>query len=442
MIIPYPLKVSISLNLIFNLSLLVAISVVSAIITDKTLKKSFAGPVLQGLLFGGAAVIGILFPVVLSPGVIFDGRSVVLSLCGLFFGPLAGAIAAGMAMFTRILVGGDGTLMGILVILSAVCIGCLFHYRWGGFTNTKYWKLYLIGILVHVVMIALMFTLPWESAINSLRHISLPVLGFYPVATVVMGKILKDNFERIQIHEELLLQKEKAEQSNRLKDLFIANVSHEIRTPLNAIMGFSSIIEDEASDRFTPEELIYFQRINQSGQRLARTIDEILNYSRLLVKDLNLKVVSIDLPLLTEAIIEECSAAHPDHPAQIVFENSMGAFELDLDEFCIRNSISNLIDNALKYTESGTIYVKIYRDNPDRICLSVTDTGIGMSEEFLTKIFEPYSQEATGYTRRYEGVGLGLSIVKRLCKIMHAEITVESKKGIGSCFTIWLAHRA
>jgi signal transduction histidine kinase len=241
--------VSISLNLIFNLSLLVAISVISAIITDKTVGKNFPGQILQGLLFGAAAVIGILFPVVLSPGIIFDGRSVVLSLCGLFFGPLAVSITAVMAIFTRVLVGGAGTLMGILVILSALSIGLLFHYRWkGNFARINYWKLYLIGMLVHVIMIALMFTLPEERAINALRNISLPVLLFYPIATVIMGKILKDNFDRMLAHEELVLQKERAEQSSRLKDAFIASISHEIRTPLNAILGFVSIIEDEGRD--------------------------------------------------------------------------------------------------------------------------------------------------------------------------------------------------
>lgn len=430
---------SISLNLIFNLSLLVAISVISAIITDKTVGKNFPGPILQGLLFGAAAVVGILFPVVLSPGIIFDGRSVVLSLCGLFFGPLAVSITAIMAIFTRVLVGGAGTLMGILVILSALSIGLLFHYRWkGNFARINYWKLYLIGILVHVIMIVLMFTLPEKSAINALRNISLPVLLFYPIATVIMGKILKDNFDRMLAHKELLLQKEKAEQSNRLKDAFIANISHEIRTPLNAILGFVSIIEDEANDRFTADERIYFQRIDHSGQRLTRTVDEILNYSRLLVRDLNLNVVEINLSALIESLIEESKAAHPDHAARIIFENSLDAITLDLDEFCIRNSISNLLDNALKYTESGTIIVRLYRDNTGRICISISDTGIGMSEEFLNKIFEPYSQEATGFSRRYEGVGLGLSIVKRLCDIMKAEISVVSKKGEGSSFTICL----
>ncbi len=428
---------SISLNLFFNLSLLVAISVISAFITDKTRNRKLLYPVLQGLLFGATAMIGIHFPVVLSPGVIFDGRSVVLSICGLFFGPVSGAIAAAMAIIMRIALGGGGTMMGILVILSSVSIGVFFYYRWGkNQTKLNFLKLYMMGILVHVVMIGLMLTLPWEVAMNSLRKFSLPVLTLYPLATLIIGKILEDNFDRIRAHKELVLQKERAELSNSLKDIFIATISHEIRTPLNAILGFASIIEDEASDRFTEDEKVYFQRINQSGLRLTRTVDEILNYSRLLVKDLKLKLISIDIPLLTEKLIREGKFNHPNHPALVVFDNSAGAFTMDLDEFCLRTTLSQLLDNAFKYTESGTITVKIFHDKYGRICISISDMGIGISEEFMNKIFEPYSQEATGYTRRYEGIGLGLSIVKRLCEIMKAEISVESQKGIGSCFTV------
>lgn len=329
--------------------------------------------------------------------------------------------------------------MGVLVILSSLAIGVLFHKRWkGNLAWMTYWKLYFIGILVHVVMVALMFTLPHDNAINALRHISLPVLGFYPLATVVMGKILKDNFDRQQAHEELLIQKEKAEKSSQLKDAFIASISHEIRTPLNAILGFASIIEDEASERFTADEHIYFQRINQSGQRLTRTVDEILNYSRLLVKDINHRIVTINLPGFIEELIEETRRAHPDQSLPVVFENTLGQVSIGIDYFCIRNTLSNLLDNAIKYTESGLVNTRLFMNDSNRICISIADTGIGMSDDFLGKLFEPYSQEATGFTRRYEGLGLGLSIARKLCDIMKADITVTSKKGSGSCFTVIL----
>jgi len=395
--------------------------------------------ILQGLLFGSAAVIGILYPVTLTPGVFFDGRSVVISLCGLFFGPVPGMIAAGMAIAARLLVGGSGIYMGNLVILSALGIGLTFHYWWkGNFSRMAYWKIYIMGLLVHLVMVGLIFILPHEVAANAFRTISLPVLAFYPITTVIMGKILKDNFEKIQTHRELILQKDKAEQSSRLKDAFIASISHEIRTPLNAILGFVSIIEEEANDRFSAEELVYFQRIDQSGIRLTRTVDEILNYSRLLVKDIKPHKVPINLPALIETLIKESQVAHPNPALNVIFDNSIGEVSVNLDEFCLRNSLSNLLDNAMKYTESGQITIRLFQDRTEQVLISVADTGIGMSEEFLTRIFEPYTQENTGYTRRYEGIGLGLSIVKRLCDIMNARISVVSQKGSGSTFTITL----
>ncbi|MDD4646490.1 MAG: ATP-binding protein [Bacteroidales bacterium] len=430
---------NLTLNLIFNLSLLVAICIISAIVSDRSSRNKFTGQILQGFIFGLAAVIGILYPVILTPGVIFDGRSVVISLCSLFFGPLTGIIAAVMAIIARIYIGGGGVLMGILVSCSSFAIGLFCHYQIKGDLNRiSYLRLYLFGILVHLAMIALMTTLPQETVVNAFKTFSLPVLVIYPVATVILGKILKDNFDRLQAHAELIIQKEKAEQSSRLKDAFIASISHEIRTPLNAILGFASIIEDEAGDRFTDEEHFYFQKINQSGERLTRTVDEIVNYSRLMVKDLNLRIVKINLPRLIEELVEESRIHHPKEELGVYFDNSIGKIELDLDGFCIRTSIANLLDNALKYTLSGTITIRLYRDHHGSICISVHDTGIGMSEEFQRKIFEPYSQEDTGYSRRYEGIGLGLSITKKLCGIMKAEISVTSIKGTGSTFTISL----
>jgi len=421
------------------LAILIAISSVSAIFSDRFSTKSLYGKIFQGLLFGFAAAVGILYPVVLSPGVIFDGRSVVISLCALFFGPVSAAISSTMAIATRVVVGGGGVLMGILVILSTAGIGVFFHYHTKIIqVRLNYLNLYLFGLLVHIVMVACMLTLPPENALTALKQVSLPVMIFYPIATVIVGKLLKDTHDRMQAHEDLIIQKEKAEQSSRLKDAFIASISHEIRTPLNAILGFSSIIEEEAGERFTVEEHGYFKKINHSGERLTRTIDEILNYSKLKVSDLVIQKTIIHLPRLIEALIEESRINHPDDEIGVFFENKLGDIELNLDDFSIKTCIANLLDNALKYTKAGTILVSLYRDNQGMINISVKDPGIGISKAYLEKIFEPYSQEDTGYDRRYEGIGLGLSIVKQLCIIMNARISVESEKGVGSIFTLTL----
>ena len=180
------------IDLIYNLTLLVALSVVSSFIGQRWQRRRF-DTLLQGMVFGGAAVIGMLHPLVLSAGIIFDGRSVVISLCGLFFGPMAVGVAGTMAAICRILQGGTGTLTGLLVILSSALLGLVFHIRQSrpaAEVSTGF--LLKFGLLVHVVMLLLMFTLPGGKAFSTLQRLALPVLLTYPLATVLIGKILSD----------------------------------------------------------------------------------------------------------------------------------------------------------------------------------------------------------------------------------------------------------
>jgi len=181
------------LDLILNLSLLVALSIVSGFIEKRRPVHRSDGALWQGLLFGGAAVIGMLRPLDLGAGLIFDGRSVMLSLGALFFGPWAGAVAGSMAIACRLWLGGLGTLTGVSVILSSLGIGIWAHFRRKPFAHPYSTpSLYLFGLAVHLAMLALMFTLPLEAALTTLRKIGLPVLLLYPLATVLAGKVLAD----------------------------------------------------------------------------------------------------------------------------------------------------------------------------------------------------------------------------------------------------------
>jgi len=178
------------LELTYNLALLVALSVLSGFIRQRRSHPAW-GAILQGLLFGGAAVIGMMKPLVLGPGLIFDGRSVMLSLCGLFFGPVAVGVAGVIALLYRTLLGGTGFHMGGLVIASSALLGLGFHHLWlrrgQSLTAGRLWRL---GLLVHVVMILLMFTLPAGTGLVVIKRLGLPILLAYPLVTVLIGKVL------------------------------------------------------------------------------------------------------------------------------------------------------------------------------------------------------------------------------------------------------------
>ena len=184
------------IDLIYNLALLTSLSVVSIFIIDKW-KNRLSGTILQGVLFGGIALIGMLHPFNIGPGLIFDGRSVVVSLCSLFFGPVSGTIAFIMAASLRIYQGGAGAFTGILVLLVSTLIGLIFYYRVTvKDKDISVLNLLGIGIAVHIAMILLMFTLPGNIAFSVVKKIAFPVMLIFPAATVLIGRIIYDHFSR------------------------------------------------------------------------------------------------------------------------------------------------------------------------------------------------------------------------------------------------------
>jgi PAS domain S-box-containing protein len=192
------------LDLILNLALLVALSIVSGFIEKRCPRSRPWGPLFQGLLFGGATVLGMLRPLVLGPGLIFDGRSVMLSLCALFFGPWAAATSGVMTIACRLWLGGVGTQMGVSVILASVGIGLLVRSRIQPESAPPSARtLYLFGLAVHLAMLALMFTLPPAVALATVQKVGLPVLLLYPLATVLGGKVLADQASAARFVEAL-----------------------------------------------------------------------------------------------------------------------------------------------------------------------------------------------------------------------------------------------
>lgn len=185
------------IELIYNLALLIALSVVSGFIDTRWKRNTRVGVICQGILFGGAAVIGMLRPFVLAPGLIFDGRSVMISLGGLFFGPWAAFVSCLMTIPFRLAQGGPGTLMGVLVILSSAGIGVGYHLsrvrKSGEMPATM---LYGFGLVVHLAMLAMTSALPRGMILPVLWQIGWPVMLVYPLATVLIGKILSDQVAR------------------------------------------------------------------------------------------------------------------------------------------------------------------------------------------------------------------------------------------------------
>jgi PAS domain S-box-containing protein len=249
--------------------------------------------------------------------------------------------------------------------------------------------------------------------------------------------VKEDITEQKKQEESLISAKEEAEKSDRLKSEFLAQMSHEIRTPLNNILTYASLLKEEMEDKLPPGLEPTFRVINSSALRLIRTIDLILNLSKIQTGNFDTHFESIDLDddILYELILEFYTRAGEkniklNYNCTATNKNVFG------DNYTIGQIFVNLIDNAIKYAEEGEINVMLYNNDNKEVCVDIADSGIGISEEFKPSLFDPFTQEDSSTTRNYEGTGLGLALVKKYVELNNAKISFRSKKDKGTTFTV------
>ena len=289
------------LELLYNLGILVSISIISGFIGYRG-NKDLNSTLLQGLLFGSASMIGMLHPLILAPGLIFDGRSVMISLSGLFFGPIAATIAGTMALILRIQQGGKGTTMGVLVIISSALIGALFYAQSRQNEGKVTWRqLLYMGFIVHVIMILLMFTLPADKSISTIKLLGLPILISYPLATVFIGRIIFESNERRRIAEALRKsQKELTSTNQKLKASMgeLVAAEEELRSQFEELqLSSESLRKSEKEFESTFEQAavgICHVSIEGKFTRVNQKLCDILGYTRSQLLELTFKEITFE----------------------------------------------------------------------------------------------------------------------------------------------------
>jgi signal transduction histidine kinase/DNA-binding response OmpR family regulator len=270
-------------------------------------------------------------------------------------------------------------------------------------------------------------------------------LGHFPDETVTLFQTFATQsalaIQNARLFQEIGEKSKQLEVANRHKSEFLANMSHELRTPLNAIIGYSEMLQEEAADLGTEGFVPDLKKINAAGRHLLELINAVLDLSKIEAGKMELYLERFDLPdVLTDiAAVIQPLAEKNGNRLEVRYEPSVGSMRADLTK--LRQALFNLLSNACKFTDHGTVTLAVTREvteGGDWVRFDVSDTGIGMTAEQLSRLFQEFSQADATTTRRYGGTGLGLALSRRLCRMMGGDVTVASEPGRGSTFTIRL----
>lgn len=277
--------------------------------------------------------------------------------------------------------------------------------------------------------------------------------------------VARDITRRKRAEEELERARDAAQDANRAKSAFLLTMTHELRTPLNHIIGYSEMLREEAEARHIDDFVSDLQRIDSAARHLLAMISDILDISRIEAGEIVLEYEPFSIASLVQSVVYAAQplAERNHNTIEVICSDQIGTMVADSAR--VRQVLVNILNNACKFTEHGHVVLEVSREHADDrppatalidgaaprwgqvIVFRIQDTGIGMTDEQMQQLFQPFMQADSSTTRRYGGTGLGLAISQRLCQLMHGSITAHSEPAQGSVFTVVLpadvtaAHR-
>ncbi|MFA7287589.1 MAG: PAS domain-containing sensor histidine kinase [Melioribacteraceae bacterium] len=248
---------------------------------------------------------------------------------------------------------------------------------------------------------------------------------------------IEDITERKRAERAIIDAKIRAEKSDKLKTEFLSQISHEIRTPLNVIVNSSTFLKEELGADLSDDNVTIVDAILEESGRIMRTVELVLDMSELTTDTYSYKEEIFDLKNdIVQKLFDEFIPLANKKNLLFSLESKCKSTVIAGDNYSLSRVFMHLIENAIKFTEKGRVQIIIEDISTDSFFVQIADTGIGMSTEFMQKLFTPFLKEEVGYTRRYEGNGLGLSLVKKYCDLNNATIKAHSVKDKGSVFRI------
>ena len=253
--------------------------------------------------------------------------------------------------------------------------------------------------------------------------------------TVILLRNIEDRLIRESELQGARVEALVARRAERAKGLFLANMSHELRTPLNAIIGYSEMLAESANERGDVDDVQDLERIMGAGRHLTHLIGGILDLSKIEAGHMELLIESCDVVELGSEALHTLKQLPDSEGLELVLDVSGKIPYIQADMTRLRQCVFNLLSNAAKFTEQGRITLRIQSDD-DTVRIAVEDTGIGIDERGVKRIFSEFTQAEETTTKRFGGTGLGLALSRRLCRMMGGDIEVDSRAGQGSTFTL------
>ncbi|PKO99776.1 MAG: hybrid sensor histidine kinase/response regulator [Bacteroidetes bacterium HGW-Bacteroidetes-8] len=248
------------------------------------------------------------------------------------------------------------------------------------------------------------------------------------------NELLSMTGELTEQNRELDMQKVQLDRANRLKTTFLSNMSHELRTPLNSIIALSGVLNRRLEDKIPKEEYGYLDVITRNGKQLLDIINDILDLAKIEAGRDEINVKTFNLSELIAEVVEMITPVANQKGLKVIVSGEEN-LTLTTDFNKCRHILQNLMSNAVKFTDSGAVEISV-KTKQESLILSVRDTGIGIEKDLIPFIFDEFRQADSSNTKRYGGSGLGLAIAKKYANLIGGDITVKSKKGEGSVFTI------
>ncbi len=328
-------------------------------------------------------------------------------------------------------------------------------------TDSQYTLLYAINSISALIMTAgfshrgIQFNLKYQETIleqkNTAEALSKELCG-KSKALQAQSKELQVQTENLQsvneelhantgklevLNRQLAEERENSDRANRAKTVFLATMSHEIRTPMNGVIGMASLLSETKLDT---EQEDYVKTIQTSGNALLAVINDILDFSKIESGNMEIEHLDFDLRKCVEDVMDLFAGKAAEQGLDLVYQiDHMVPTQIVGDSIRLRQVIINVVSNALKFTHKGEVFVKVHLakavKNNIELAFEIKDSGIGIPENKLPRLFKAFTQVDSSTTRKYGGTGLGLAISERLVKLMGGVIEVESEIGVGTTFT-------